>query len=376
MTMINQQVKSQMLSIILEDFYCQKASGTLTVKVDLPGGSGQKTYYLFFNEGAIVYGDSVVLNSQDFTEKLLKKLNPGISNAALDFVSQKVTNPNSFQEIIERLIKIRVLNSEKVISFIQGQIVQILEKILPLPGELEFNPGVVFDLQFDENNEQFSLPRLMEEVSLRQKQWNTLAPNIPSVNGIPFVPINMLDKITEPAVKQHLQKWVDGKRNLGDIAEKLDKDSLIIAKSYLGWQQKNWITFDKSLSTANPNLPTILAVDDSPIVQTSIKRILSNRYNLLLASNAVDALDLLNKHQVSLLLLDLTMPDIDGLEVCKTLRSIPKFRELPIVMLTARDGLVDKLKGQIAGTNRYLTKPFDEEKLLSVVREFIIFGNR
>lgn len=376
MTMINQQVKSQMLSIILEDFYCQKASGTLTVKVDLPGGSGQKTYYLFFNEGAIVYGDSVVLNSQDFTEKLLKKLNPGISNAALDFVSQKVTNPNSFQEIIERLIKIRVLNSEKVISFIQGQIVQILEKILPLPGELEFNPGVVFDLQFDENNEQFSLPRLMEEVSLRQKQWDTLAPNIPSVNGIPFVPINMLDKITEPAVKQHLQKWVDGKRNLGDIAEKLDKDSLIIAKSYLGWQQKNWITFDKSLSTANPNLPTILAVDDSPIVQTSIKRILSNRYNLLLASNAVDALDLLNKHQVSLLLLDLTMPDIDGLEVCKTLRSIPKFRELPIVMLTARDGLVDKLKGQIAGTNRYLTKPFDEEKLLSVVREFIIFGNR
>ena len=69
------------------------------------------------------------------------------------------------------------------------------------------------------------------------------------------------------------------------------------------------------------------------------------------------------------------MPDMDGLEVCKTLRSIPKFRALPIIMVTARDGLVNKVKGQIAGTNRYLTKPFDAEELLSVVNEFVDCGN-
>lgn len=69
------------------------------------------------------------------------------------------------------------------------------------------------------------------------------------------------------------------------------------------------------------------------------------------------------------------MPDIDGLEMCKTLRSIPKFRNLPIVMVTARDTLVDKMKGQIAGTNRYLTKPFDTEKLLAVIGEFLGNGN-
>lgn len=57
--------------------------------------------------------------------------------------------------------------------------------------------------------------------------------------------------------------------------------------------------------------------------------------------------------------------------MCRTVRSIRKFHDLPIVMLTARDSLVDKMKGQIAGTNRYLTKPFDKEKLLEVVGEFI-----
>jgi twitching motility two-component system response regulator PilG len=83
----------------------------------------------------------------------------------------------------------------------------------------------------------------------------------------------------------------------------------------------------------------------------------------------------MNQKQISLLLLDVTMPDIDGLEMCRTVRSIPKFRHLPIIMLTARDGFFDKVKGQIAGTNRYLTKPFDAEKLLEIVSEFVGDGN-
>jgi CheY-like chemotaxis protein len=141
---------------------------------------------------------------------------------------------------------------------------------------------------------------------------------------------------------------------------------------YLTWSQTNWIVFEENIKAAqSQELPTILSVDDSPIVQTMIKRSLGDRYNVLLASNAVDALNLLNTKPVALLLLDVTMPDIDGLEMCRTVRSIPKFRDLPVVMLTARDGLVDKMKGQIAGTNRYLTKPFDKEKLLEVVGEFV-----
>lgn len=144
-----------------------------------------------------------------------------------------------------------------------------------------------------------------------------------------------------------------------------------LARSYMIWAEAGWVVFNGNKPIENKELSTILSVDDSPIVQTMIKRSLGDRYNLLLANNAVDALNLLNQKQVSLLLLDVTMPDIDGLEMCRTLRSIPKFHDLPIVMLTARDSLVDKMKGQIAGTNRYLTKPFHAEKLLEVVGEFI-----
>jgi twitching motility two-component system response regulator PilG len=116
-------------------------------------------------------------------------------------------------------------------------------------------------------------------------------------------------------------------------------------------------------------------VDDSPIVQTMIRRALSDRYNVLIASNAVEALNLLNSKSIKLLLLDVTMPDIDGLEVCRTLRGIPKFRDLPIIMLTARDGYVDKFKGYMAGSTKYLTKPFQAEELLAVIAEYVHDGS-
>jgi twitching motility two-component system response regulator PilG len=75
--------------------------------------------------------------------------------------------------------------------------------------------------------------------------------------------------------------------------------------------------------------------------------------------------------KISLLLLDISMPEIDGLELCRILRSMSQFRDLPIVMLTSRDGFFDKVKGQIAGSTEYLTKPFDTEKLRQVLGKYL-----
>ncbi|MBD2669777.1 response regulator [Arthrospira platensis FACHB-439] len=112
---------------------------------------------------------------------------------------------------------------------------------------------------------------------------------------------------------------------------------------------------------------TVLAVDDSTVMQGLVKQALSNTYNVLLADNAVDALSVIYHNKVSVLLLDVSMPGIDGLELCRTIRSIPQFQALPIIMLTARDGAFDKVQGRLAGATEYLTKPFDAEKLCEVI---------
>lgn len=116
---------------------------------------------------------------------------------------------------------------------------------------------------------------------------------------------------------------------------------------------------------------TILAVDDSVVMQELIKRVLSADYRVLVSDSAVDALSVLGREKVALLLLDISMPDIDGLEFCRTVRKLPQFETLPIIMLTARDRAFDKVQGRLAGASEYLTKPFDAAQLRQLIEKFV-----
>jgi len=122
------------------------------------------------------------------------------------------------------------------------------------------------------------------------------------------------------------------------------------------------------MSATKSSIPIILSVDDSAVMQQLIKNTLAQEYRVLLCSSAVQALSLLNQEAIAVMLLDVTMPEMDGLDFCRTVRSIPKFQTLPIVMVTARDSGLDKLQGRLAGATEYLTKPFDEEQLRTIVK--------
>lgn len=117
--------------------------------------------------------------------------------------------------------------------------------------------------------------------------------------------------------------------------------------------------------------PKVLSVDDSIVVQELIRRALSDDYQVLLCQSAIDALSMINQEEISVLLLDITMPEIDGLDFCRTIRSIPKFQDLPIVMVTGRDRAFDKVQGRLAGATDYLTKPFDADQLRQVMKKLI-----
>ena len=106
-------------------------------------------------------------------------------------------------------------------------------------------------------------------------------------------------------------------------------------------------------------------------MQGLVKQALSKEFRVLVTDNAVDALSTIYHEQISVLLLDVSMPGIDGLELCRTVRSLPQFQNLPIIMLTARDGAFDKVQGRLAGATEYLTKPFDADKLREVIGKFI-----
>lgn len=114
---------------------------------------------------------------------------------------------------------------------------------------------------------------------------------------------------------------------------------------------------------------TILAVDDSLIVLSLIRKALEPDYAVTTTDNPTEALSMVYHQSIALVLLDVTMPGIDGLEVCRAIRNLPQpqFSTLPIVMLTARDGAFDKVQGRLAGATEYLTKPFDADKLRETI---------
>ncbi|MBN9644709.1 response regulator transcription factor [Corynebacterium mendelii] len=114
----------------------------------------------------------------------------------------------------------------------------------------------------------------------------------------------------------------------------------------------------------------ILVVDDEQAVRESLRRSLSfNGYDVVLAEDGEQALDLIEKEQPELVILDVMMPKIDGLEVCRTLRSGGDDR--PILVLTARDGVSERVAGLDAGADDYLPKPFALEELLARVRSLL-----
>jgi twitching motility two-component system response regulator PilG len=118
--------------------------------------------------------------------------------------------------------------------------------------------------------------------------------------------------------------------------------------------------------------PLILVVDDSPTVRKLITTKLERSgYRVIQAVDGLDALEKINSTVPDLVLLDITMPNLDGYEVCKRIRSNESTKNIPVVMISGKDGFFDKVRGRMVGSSGYITKPFGPETLMKTVESYI-----
>jgi len=115
----------------------------------------------------------------------------------------------------------------------------------------------------------------------------------------------------------------------------------------------------------------VLVIDDSNTIRRSAEIFLrQGGHEVLLAEDGFDALSKVNDHDPELIFCDILMPRLDGYQTCAIIKRNPRFAHVPVIMLSSKDGLFDKARGRMVGSQDYLTKPFTKEQLLRAVESF------
>ena len=115
----------------------------------------------------------------------------------------------------------------------------------------------------------------------------------------------------------------------------------------------------------------VLVIDDSNTIRRSAEIFLKQGgHEVLLAEDGFDALAKVNDFHPHLIFCDILMPRLDGYQTCAIIKRNERFAAVPVVMLSSKDGVFDKARGRMVGSQEYLTKPFTKDQLLQTVREF------
>ncbi|NND65802.1 MAG: response regulator [Gammaproteobacteria bacterium] len=116
----------------------------------------------------------------------------------------------------------------------------------------------------------------------------------------------------------------------------------------------------------------VLVVDDSKTIRRTAENLLSREgCQVFTAVDGFDALAKVADHQPDVIFVDIMMPRLDGYETCILIKQNEMFNKTPIIMLSSKDGLFDRARGRIAGSEQYLTKPFTKEELLDAIKRHV-----
>ena len=116
----------------------------------------------------------------------------------------------------------------------------------------------------------------------------------------------------------------------------------------------------------------VMVIDDSNTIRRSAEIFLVKAgCEVILAEDGFDALSKIADHQPDVIFVDIMMPRLDGYQTCALIKKNPKFKFTPVIMLSSKDGLFDRARGRMVGSDEYLTKPFTKESLLKTVGQYM-----
>ena len=250
---------------------------------------------------------------------------------------------------------------------------EALVQLLALPqASLQFERTVGLDPLL------LSVPLKQTILPVRKliSQWVQLRPHIASPFQRPLV--KNLEEFSQLLwVKGKTPQWIQLLSDalmqnlcIYEVAYRLNIDALELTMLLQPLVQKGAVVIHPYRAAENDTRPMIACIDDSKTVQRNVRLTLeASGYRVLELMEPGRALTTLARHKPALILMDISMPEIDGYDLCRLLRQSTLLREIPIVMLTGRDGLVDRIRARMVGATDYMTKPFAPQQLLALVHK-------
>jgi twitching motility two-component system response regulator PilG len=323
-----------------------------------------KFWFLFFDQGQLIYAtdnDSNLTRLRDYLHSW------GIAHALENLAPSKLgINVLEYGQIWT-LLESQIITPEQAHTIIKSTIQEVLFDILPLyQGNFVFENSAALTpklttLQFSEISAKY--PEIL-------RLWQQFYPILQSAHQCPII-INSSDV----SGFAHLEPWIDGKTTIRQLSRYSRLDIARVGQDIYEAIANGYMAVTPLVvhqpQQVKVKSPRVLCIDDSITICRAVEYILHNYgYQIMAISSPVKALSAIFQYKPDLVLCDITMPELDGYELCGMLRRSSLFAKVPIIMLTGKDGFIDRVKARMVGATEYLTKPFGEKELLTTVEKY------
>jgi len=353
--------------------------------------SVERHWFVFFVNGQLVYAADAEMNLRRLKDYLRRyRVETQIEQLSVPAIAT-INAPE--YGYLWALLEHHLLTPAQGRAIIQGMIHEVLFDLLSLhQGSFIFELGPPLSPQLNA----LEIAPLITQIMKQVQEWKQFHPQIQSPDQCPQIADRpALQNALPSGTFRMVERYANGETSIRQIARYLGRDILTVARAMYPYIQQGMIQLnfapselaaDADLSKqafpkvmepmlASPTQPCIVCIDDSSTVRQTVEEILhQDGYKTITIGNPLEAFSLVFQIKPDLILCDIAMPELDGYEIAAMLRRSTAFRQTPIVMLTGKDGFIDRVKAKMVGATDYLTKPFGAGELLMVVERYVGSG--
>jgi twitching motility two-component system response regulator PilG len=348
----------------LKDIIQQELSGQLIIKDSLDASLAWEAY---FGNGKIHFATST-LGQRERLIYLTKHHHP-------DFKLSEFTVGQSDYQFICHQWQSGKLSLQEVRQLAFTSTQEAFVHIMAIGNaEMEFN----LDANLDVLILSASAQQIINPVKKLIWQWQKIRPHITSplvrvyLSNIDSLYQLLWQQLQSTKAIESYQAALTQNLCLYSTASQLNIDVQRLSEMLLPLIQNRSAQISSYGSKQDEVRPLIACIDDSQTIQNSVRLTLESQgYEVISFLKPAQAMTKLIRRHPMLILMDINMPEINGYELCQLLRRSPNFKHTPIIMVSSRDGLFDRLKSKMIGANDYISKPFTPTELINLVNKYV-----